>query len=264
MAVTNIITIAELLAALGITDTVTAAEQAIAELAITSTEGAIKRFLGYSPVQGTRTEFYPRQSFGAYSGEVYWEANDSIAYQRRLGVIASDQLQLIGVPIRSITSLYVDYNGRSGIQVGSFASETLKTEGTDFWPNYEFEDSSSNPVCTDGILHSVGLWPLEPGTVKVTYVSGYTSTELRGTDDVIDATPIWASALDEAVRWHTRVMQNQKSAVGYLGPKTSERLGDYSYSLNAGLAAKLYGSGYQLSGESVMRLQPFTHLGFMA
>jgi len=71
------------------------------------------------------------------------------------------ELQVQHIPIRSISSLYVDYDGRSGARTGSFTAETLKTQGTDYWANWDGPDSSGNSYCLDraygGIIGALTL-----------------------------------------------------------------------------------------------------------
>jgi hypothetical protein len=125
-----------------------------------------------------------------------------------LAEASTRKLQVQHIPVRSVTELRIDYDGRSGTSSGAF-SEAAKTEGVDFWPNYERQDDDGNTVCSDGILYSFGRWPLEPGAIQMIYVGGlkiFTGQE--------------SSAL---------------GGTGFTpGPVVSERLGDYSYQLGGG------------------------------
>ena len=251
--------ISEVLLHLGLSGTVTETERAIVLECIRSAEGAVQRFLQYDPKTGTRTEYYPQLDLTHESSrEPIWEISSTDAYMRDLASAASDQLQVRHVPIRSITTLHIDYDGRFGTRSGAFGASTLKTEGVDYWPQYDGVDSSSVKICRDGIIRSLGLWPNSPGSVKIVYVSGYTDTELHGQDTVIDASPILEAVIDEAVRRVNKVYSRMKHRLsGFSGPKTSETLGDYSYSSASGIYDKLVGTMNDILLETQYKLHDF-------
>lgn len=258
----RIVEISENLLVLGITSP-TEVERAMVQICIGPAEGAIKRHLNYDPVQATRTEYYP-QFEGANSGESVWEVNDSVAYMRSLAGGSADILQVQHLPIRSITSLKVDYDGRSGTREGAFASETAWTEGTDFFPNYDKKDSSGIKMCTDGMIRSEGRWPERAGSVELIYVAGYTAAELRGQDSVVDASPIWEAVLDEVTRRvHKHYSRMKKALTGFVGGAlTSESLGDYSYSVDGATLSKLVGGSFDLLPETEIKLEKFVNYGW--
>ncbi len=250
----------EVLAELGITSP-TANETSVVTAAMVKAASVVKKHLRYDPVQLQRTEFYPQRRLQSPPGESVWEVNDSVAYIREVSDFATDELQLQHIPIRSIQYLYIDSEGRGGSTPGGFADSTLKTEGTDFWPNYDLIDSAGAKVCRDGILRSIGLWTITPGSVKVVYTAGYNQAELRGTDSIIDASPIWEAVLNETVRRVRRVLATQKGSIGLpVGVLASENLGDYSYSLDSSAAGRLFGG--PLSADSVQLLGEFVNIGF--
>lgn len=260
-----IVSPSELYIALGIAESQTAQEKALVNMSLRSAEGAIRRHLQYDPVQRERTEYYPQMDLAPTPGLGVWEVSSSDAYFRRVSQAATDQLQIKHLPIRSIGSLYIDYDGRSGARSGAFASDTQKTEGEDFWPNWTATDADGNKVCTDGVIRSHGLWPSEPGSVKITYTAGYSEDEFRGNSTALDASPIWESVLDEAVRRVKKAASRAKSSAGGLavGPKASESLGDYSYSLNQAAFNTLIDGSRDLMPETKEKLQQFINLGSM-
>lgn len=262
----NIIDVSELLLQLGLSSSATDEERAVSLAAIASAEGAIKRFLRYDPELKSRTEFYPRHDQRIGNVQGIWEATDTEAYLRQESGASTSELQLQHIPIRSVPAidLRVDYDGKSGARAGSFAATTQKTEGTDFWPNYDTVDSDGNSVCRDGVLKSSGLWPASAGNVRVVYTAGYTPEELHGQDDIIDASPIVEAVIDEAKRRVEKMFVRKKSALsGFVaGPKSSERLGSYSYSIDSSLAAKLYGDTKDLMDATMQRLQDYVHFGW--
>lgn len=262
----SIVDASEVLLELGLTSSPTDVERAVVNEAIRKAEGAVKRHLRYDPKQSSRTQFYPTMGVGAAISPSVWEVNDTQAYERSLNQASTTELQVRGLPIRSNPAivLYIDYDGRSGARSGAFAASTQKTEGVDFWPNYELVDSNGYKVCLDGILKSQGLWPVETGSVKIVYTAGYSAAELHGQDTVIDASPIMDAVVDEAVRRATKAFTRaKKSLVGFAaGPITSESLGDYSYSVDGASLAKLVGASMDIMPETAEKLAEYVNLGW--
>lgn len=255
--------ISEVLLLLGLSDSATDEQRAIANYAIRSAQGAVKRHLMYDPEYGQHTEYYPQQDFLVDDRQTVWEVNDENAYQRTRDAGLTDTLLVRHIPIRSIAFLYVDYDARHGQQSGSFGAETLKTEGTDYWTSDDLVDSDGVGVCRDGIIRSYGIWPATPGAVKIVYSAGYKSAEFRGEEAALDASPIWTSVVEEAMRMAKKLLVNKKSTRGFVaGPIVSESLGDYSYSVDGSALNRLYGSSWELTGESKDRLRDFINMGY--
>lgn len=254
--------VSDVLLYLGITNTPTALERAIANVSLKRAEAAIRRYLHYDPAQETRTEYYPQIDRKPYGREGIWESTADEAYLRFSVEFDEDELQLKHIPVRSVTSLHIDYDGRSGAKDDSFPASSARTEGTDFWPNYDMLDSSGAKVCSDGILRSIGGWPSTPGTIKIVYVAGYTEAELRGDDEVIDASNILEAVIDEAVRRCKKAFSRMKSTAGIgTGPFSSESLGDYSYSVDTSILARLVGGTTDLMPETMHKLQNHVNYG---
>lgn len=263
----NIVTIADVLEEMG-GPTLTANQTTKLTRAIKRASAAVRHELGYDPVLNYVTEYYPLVDVGGERGRGVWEADSSHAHFRRVGGQGTNELQLRGLPIRQANSsgnqtiaLYEDYGARSGTVSGSFPD--LSVEGSDFWANYDGVDSSGYKFARDGILRSFGLWPLEPGSVKVSYLSGYTEDELEGDDSVLDASVIREVAKRESIR---RFIQSEtifkSKMAGYTGPLTSENLGDYSYSVDGSILKSLVGfSGNGLMMESVLQIEAFVNFG---
>ncbi len=261
MTVPTLVDSADVLLELGISSP-TAAQQNTINAEMVKAVGAIKRYLRYDPCQRERTEYYPQKRMQSPIGESVWEVNDTSAYIREATSYSTDELQLLHIPVRSVASVYVDSEGRSGAKTGGFDSSTLKVQGEDYWPNYDAVDSLGVKICKDGILRAIGLWPISPGSVKVTYTAGYTQSELRGTDSIIDASPIWETAIKETARRVRRVLALSSGTLGVpVGMITSENLGDYSYSIDtASATAQLFGG--DLLQDSIQRLADFVNWGW--
>jgi hypothetical protein len=259
----SIVDISEALLLLGLSATVTDEERAIVSHSITAAEGAIKRHLKYDPVYAERTEFYPAMDARRSGQESVMEVNATSAYERMLSDSRADELQLRHIPIRSITSLYIDYDGRAGQKAGSFAASTQKTSGTDFWVNFDGVDSDAASFSRDGLVRSQGLWPAQAGSIKIVYYAGYKQKELRGQDAKINAAPIWEACLEEVTRRVLKVFSRKKKLLaGFSGPLISENLGDYSYQTNTEVLNALI-SGTDLLPESREKLAEFENYGIM-
>ena len=253
---------------LGLSDSITDEERALVSISISHAEGEVQRYLGYDPKQRVRTEWYPLASVSGVSEHAVWESTPTTAYLRRTSSVGSNELRIRHVPMRATDSdglnaidLRVDYDGRFGAKSGAFATDTLRVEGIDFWPSYDSQDSSSISVCKDGVVHSIGLWPEQPGSVKVTYVGGYTYNELSGQDAAIDASPIQYSVVEEAARRAKQALTQKKHGnLGWLpGVLKSEKLGDYAYTTDNMVSARLFSGIYGLLPETRERLSGFTN-----
>ncbi len=263
----KIIDLSEVQLMLGLSASMTEEERALISAAIVRAESAVTKYLHYDPVQRSRTEYYPVRSYLAQSREVVWETSDTHAFLRHGADTAVDELQLQHIPVRSdpAIDLRIDIDGRFGTRSGSFASTTQKTEGTDFWPNYDGLDDGGDELCRDGILRSVGQWPLNPGSVKVVYTAGYTPAELHGQDDLVDAGPIGDAVVEEAARRAKRafVLWRKNAIAGHVaGIMKSESMGDYSYTLEPGVSSAMFGSDSNLMPNSMQMLQDFVNVGW--
>jgi len=261
----RIIDISEALLELGLSGSVTEQERGIVQTAITRAEGAVKRHLKYDPVLTSRTEYYPMIDRLLSIRDAVWEVSSTDAYIRDRGEGANQLLQVRHIPIRSVPviDLRVDYGARSGTVVGSFAAETQKIEGSDFWPNYDSVDSDGNKVCLDGLIRNQGSWPSEAGSIRIVYSAGYTPEELHGQDDVIDASPIMDAVLDETVRRTKKAFTLMKSSVGLgTGVLTAERMGDYSYSASTSSVDALFGGKSDLLAETMSKLEAYVNFGW--
>lgn len=254
--------VSDVLLQLGLASSVTEEERAFAVASLKRSEAAVRRHLRFDPTYQEVTEYYPQATVSPNGGIGVWEVDDQQAYFRNLSGAGTEDLQLRRIPVRSITSLYIDYDGRSGSKGTSFSGDA-KTEGTDYWPNYTIVDSDGNKVCEDGLIRSHGLWPTETGSIKITYYGGYKEAELRGDDSLIDASPIFEAVVDEAVRRFIRINQHKKRTLaGFSGPLTSESLGEYSYSADGALLARIVG-GADLMQDTIDKIESFVNYGYM-
>lgn len=249
--------ISDILLELGLSAAVTDEERALAQASLVKSEGSVLRYLHYNPAQNTHTEFYPQMDFALRGRDFVWETDNQNAFIRDLASAATNELQIKNLPIRSIISLHIDFDARSGSRAGSFP-DPAKIEGDDFWPNWDSLDSLGEKICRDGIIRSIGRWPSISGSVKLIYVAGYTKTELRGQDTVIDASPIFDVTVDEASRFFLKTYSRRKrGAAGFTGPFSSEKLGDYAYTTDTTILNTLVGGSIALLPENREKLNEF-------
>lgn len=274
---TTIASEAEARASLGLMSTITDEERAMLNLFLPEAEGAVIGHLGYDPVQRSAVEYYPRADPSGGIGVVgsAWDVDSNHRRAELYGVRGRapifPTLQLERLPVRDVTDLRIDYDGRFGQQTGSFGNASQKTKGTDFWmetdqPNY----------CPTGCLFANSQWPMEPGTVRVTYLAGYSPDELQGRatttkteDGIITTARVNASPIKRAVLLTvSTAMQKwaslKKSKTGWKpGGLSSEKLGDYSYTVGGTSAQTIAGLKVELPGTAIEILEPFVHWGRM-
>jgi len=263
---------------LGLMTSITDQERAMLNLILPEAEGAVISHLGYDPVQRIETEYYPRQDPSGGIGVVgsAWDVDSNHRRAELYGVRGRSpifpSLQLERLPVRAVTDLRIDYDGRFGQQDGSFGTASQKTAGSDYW--VEFDKPS---FCPTGCLFANFQWPMEPGTVRVTYRAGYSPDELAGrasatataSDGTITTARVNASPIKRAVLLTvTTAMQKwaalKKGTSGWKpGGLSSEKLGDYSYTVGGTSAQTVAGLKVELSGTAIEILEPFKHWGQM-
>lgn len=270
----------ELKAALGLTDPDDTQAMRLV-LAMTAGHAAIRRHLKYDPEQKVGpAELYPRtdqESESTLGGR--WDVNDAhtrVFFEQRRGV--DRYLQLARLPVRKIASVLVDPSAKFGQQSGDFGDGTAWTQGSEFSVEWDEQDSANIGVCRSGMLVAHGAWPARIGTVKVTYRAGYSQNEFRGpatasseaadgtiTTKGVDASPIKAAALLTCMAKYLTLKSfavSSLTGVHAPGPFSSERLGDYSYSLaNPQMAAIVAGMATDVPPEAAELLSDFVHYG---
>ena len=127
------------------------------------------------------------------------------------------------------------------------------------------QDTCRGSGPTSGIVESIGLWPDEPGSIKITYVAGYTDDELQGRDTLIDASPIAAAIQHEAsLRARAALAAVHRDRLGMIpGPIVSERMGDYTYKLADAVVNQLFGKRSGVTGHTVQLLSEFVNHGIV-
>jgi hypothetical protein len=269
-----ILTVAEARIALGLASSITDADRGLLEMLLPEAHGAVRKVLGYDPEYKLHSgEFYPRAEVPLREGGARgtWDSNGTVAFfqPHDRGMV----LQLLHLPVRSVEELKVDYNGGFGTKPDTFGASTIQVEGTDF-----YQDLMMAGFNATGHLFSYTGWPIEPGSVKVTYYAGYSQLELAGRADnpdetdadtettcsLIDASPIKAAVRKSLVHAFKKAKViaagvNTNGTVS--GILTGERMGDYSYTVS--LEAMLAGQSVSVPDDAVGDLEPFVHYGIM-
>lgn len=253
-----IVTEAELRVVLGLASSITEEERAVLMLVHRESEQAVRKFLGYDPEQAERTVFLPRgDDLSVQYGT--WDVNSTHAVFDADG--GTDELIAPHLPIRSISSLKVDRDGRFGTRSGSFGASTAWTEGVDFYPMYEMEG-----ICRSGIIKAQTSWPVVAGSVKLVYTAGLSADELSGntTNRLVDGSGIaQAVKLTAGRAMEVYMTKRKRGRAGWIGGNvTSESLGDYSYSVDAASAAAM--AAKQLPAQAQDAAHDWKHYGVMA
>lgn len=272
-----ICTQAELRVFLGLSASITDEERAVLNVIHPSAERKVKKHISYDPEQRSRTEFYPRhQATGGLAIRDYsvWDVNDSHTAARLepRSTNVNRTLQLQHIPIRSVATVHVDYDGKHGENSSGFADSTLWVQGDDYWA--EFEEAN---VCRSGMLWANGAWPIVPGSVRVTYRAGYSTDEFAGrattsatVSDVVTTEDLDGSGIKRAVivtvvkAFQTWAALKKSTKLGFVpGPLSGEKLGDYSYTLAGTSSEMIAGLMVELPGEARNALEEYRHYGLM-
>lgn len=193
MAVADIVSEEEALSEIGI-ENPTRVQLVLARRLKQQAEKAARRYVGATLTQATYTHYLPK--------------SDGIAYHI---------LRLLEWPVRSITSIYLDHTGYFGQAPGAFAASTILTAGQDYYLNLDRGGMSmfGHVTRVGGMFQGrMTTWPRTAGSVKVTYVAGFSAGELSGdvTVDEINPQDIKAAVLRIiGSRWHA--LENQQNAL---------------------------------------------------
>jgi hypothetical protein len=261
-----ILTAAEARVALGLT-TIVDLDRALIEMLLPKIDAAIASEIKYDPQYKQYVEWYPRMELMNVAGqEGVWDTSGKTAF---FGTInRASTLQLAALPVRKIDEVRVDYIGGFGQKANSFTDDKVWALGTQWW-----QDLTAQGKNETGHVFSIGGWPREPGSVKVTYWAGYSEDELLGRasqgpnngDVAINASGIKNAAMLTMVKAFKTVKAHglQGRAGMAAGPITSERLQDYQYSTSEGLISAVAGMQISVPSEAKQNLAPFVHFGLV-
>lgn len=210
MAITSIVTDQQVLDWVGLETPSQTQSESLSRLRLTA-EKAVRRYVGATLTQGTYTHYLPK-------------------HERNATYI----LRTPEWPVRSITSIYLNHAGYFGQAPNAFPESTLLTAGVHYCLTID-----RGGMSMFGHIMRIGsqridnktLWPMIPGSVKVTYVAGFTSAELSGDATVDDLNPAeiaTAVLITVGARWN--MLKNKQSALKP-GDVQSESLEGWSQTL---------------------------------
>ena len=136
-----------------------------------------------------------------------------------------NRLQLPSSFVKQIVSIYVDEGAIGGNGTGDFPSSSLLDPDTDYYLESEVQASGGTAWSkSGGVLRVQRSWPSTAGTVKCTFVSGFTADELD--DEFFE---LKARIISECcLKW---VARNRFADPGASGTVKSEKIGEYSITL---------------------------------
>lgn len=232
----SICSVADVCLELGIASPTEAQTAQITAL-IRRVESRVKKFLGYGVEQATYTHFLPNRNLFITEGAVLDSVNERVVVENQ-----SDTriLQLPEIPVRSITSIYEDSAALAGQGANDFPVSSLLVSGTDYYLDVDKSGISR----TGHVIRFFGAWAPRQRTIKVTYVAGYSSGELGGTD--VDATGIQDATIEAVCAEYMRHRSVQGNAVGAV---TGESISTTGHSVQYGTQSQgdMLGVGYSLT-----------------
>lgn len=229
-------------------------------------EASIKKFCRWQIVSATKTSYLPLHpsAMGVFLPSAELEFNRPFLTGTR------NRLQLPSMYVTSITSIYEDQTAVGGAGGTDFAAAALLAAGTDY---YLEKDQGSSASWSGGVIRVGKGWSSIPGTIKATYVSGFTESDLQNDQNDLRFAVIKECA-DHYVR-HLRLKSQYVTGIGLGGatPDTSGlisrlHIGDFdvsfrdatandepndpgSYGLSDRLRGFLQDNGYVYCGVSV-------------
>lgn len=164
----------------------------------------------------------------------------------------TDFLQLKHAPVTTFgLEVREDLDAKAGQEDAAFPASTVLTMGDDYYLDADerkMVEGHSVHLSRSGVLRRLGAWPVEPRTVKVTYYGGWQADQLYGR--AAGAVRLAAIKTVAAFFWEARSNADSKGR----GPKMSESIGKYSYSVGQAAIARMSGG---VPGDAIELLQPF-------
>jgi len=174
----SIVTIEECAAYMSVGATISDANRGLLTMLIPMVENAVRAYLRHDITQPTSAyvEFYPQYERDAHEDYSFLAISDDKVYYDT-GTDSGRLLYLNNLFVRSITEIREDEDARFGQGSSDFAASSILTAGTDYYMQLDSAGMSKY-----GIVHRVNRdWSTLPGTIKVTYVAGWTADELDTT-----------------------------------------------------------------------------------
>lgn len=268
---TTICAPAEVIAALGKSSTATEDDYGIVNMLLPMVDGTIKRFLGWNVIQKTWThllpdiDMYDPNQFGSAwpLGEPFDASSGRISY---FYPGTPQILQTPEIPLRSVTSLFVDFASAGGQNSNDFPIGTKLTLGTDYYIPFDAPDIGQTVHYASGISWAGhirrwlgGVWPGRGQTAQCTYVAGVTPDELDGVTQLASRSVgdiKYAAVLSSVAAFRQLKAWSDRSAGQEAGPIISERLADYAATYAEDAILQVTGMMYQLPFAAQQILRP--------
>lgn len=227
-----IATRAEILTILGKAGSLTDADAALLTMLHPLVESSVKNYLESDVGYAQHVEYLPiGQSINERDEiqEPYLRGNTVTFSHVPPG---ADTLQLKHTPVY-LTGLEVreDVGAFAGQAASAFGTDTILTLGDDYYLDV---DDPSAGISRTGIIFRYGRWPTEPRCVKVAYYGGLSHSQLNNA---------WGEIKLAAAMSVAHVFQLFKARQSDEGPKQSESIGSYSYSLVSAFANEIATGG---------------------
>jgi hypothetical protein len=209
------------------------------------TEMQARRYCRHGITRETYTdEYHRRENIGGGDFSDVLDVQGDDVFLRDNPTPDGEILQLDNGYVTSITSLYEDRSARFGQGGSDFAAATQLTEGTHFVPEYE------NTFCKSGRIIRVNRnWSPRPGTIKVTYVAGFTAAQLNDEYGFVKD-----AILSEMQLKFSRVKQQRSGGGGPLKKVTYHSDVSYEYAVSAGGSALSLSSATKSELSTIRRL----------
>lgn len=230
----------------------------------TGIESSIKNFCRWQITEATKTSFLPlspnAMGINVPTAELF--------SPRYLVTGSRNRLQLPAMYVKTITSINEDQNALAGYGSADFSATTLLTAGEDYFLE---KDQGSAYSMSGGVMRVGRNWSSIPGTIKVVFVSGFSESELAGSQNAIRLATIkeCADAYVRLKRMQAAFITGVDGGTLNYGLVTKEKLGDWeigyadpmnansqkddagSYGLSQRLRDFLQDAGYVYMGISV-------------
>ncbi|MGE3314008.1 MAG: hypothetical protein AB7O26_02750 [Planctomycetaceae bacterium] len=219
MSQPEIISRAEVVAALGLGATISDADSGLVELLKRIVENEARRYCRHAITQSASPyiHFLPA-SAPAVAGGTLLERESSAT----LGFGATVDSRILQLPVPFVRSesleVRVDLQSAAGQGVDAFGNDTLLVLGSDYYLDVDEPGLSRSGQ----LVRITGSWPKRPRTVRVSYFAGFTAAELDG-----PYSDIKGAVLDEVCARYQSAKSRQGS--GGAGAIQSESIGgEYS------------------------------------
>lgn len=141
----------------------------------TYVESAVRSFVRHGVSQNTYVEYQRMFDIGDHETDYdLFELIGDKVYSGVGGTQYGEFLQLNNGFVRSVSDVREDYSAEFGQGSGDFGSSTVLTAGID----YKIELDKDGMSRSGRLIRINRPWSSKPGTIKVTYVAGFTPAEL--------------------------------------------------------------------------------------